>query len=529
LANIWELILVGLYEGLVWFPFVLGVGILYRYIKIIDISIEGVAVMAGISTVYFFNASQSYFFSLLFAVISAGAGYFVVFLLIRKAKVHPILAGIIFTLLIHSLSAIIIGESFLLQQSMLFSGVFSFSWITLLFALVLVFSVEFFFRTNAGLQIRFAGQNQKSDFTKSSNIKILTAFLLVSVVIGSGVFIYIHKQGVARSGSGFEFLIVSLGSFLLTDKLTEGFIRRILAKKTCNHSIFIFLSIIKSPVFKSLAGSVLFQIIAIFVIFYSPNPSWWKLLFAVILLFGVVDFRKNKPAFIKSSPHTSGIFLKNINFSYKNDFTEIPVFTNLNCHFQKGINIIAGDNGSGKTSLLKIIQGTISPDSGVVEVNSEFKYPKSIFYINQNPYDSMNKEMTVFENLSISLAKNDLMITRFKKLKILLNTRLKEFNLPLISQSESDMFYQLAGNLSGGQAQRVLLFMSVLNNPDIILADEPSSGMDNDNFKNLLGVMQSFSAFGKLIIIVTHDERLKKQQANHYLLSNGILINQTLI
>jgi len=526
LNNILELVGVGLYEGLVWFPFVLGVGILYRYLKIIDISIEGVAVVSALTTAFFYNISHSYFVSYIFSIFSAAISYSLVFLLIRKTRVHPILAGIIFTLIVHSLSAIIIGESYLLDDSLLFSGLFSFSWISLFAALLLIIFIEFFFRTNIGLQIRFEGQKNEINNSPKTNLKILIAFLVVSFVIGSGAFFYVHKQGVARSGSGFEFLVVALGSFLVTDKFSEYLIKKMLQKAKVKHRAFLFTSILKSPVFKAIAGSLLFQVIAIFVIFYSPNPSWWKLMFAFILLVGVIDIRKKNYSDINFSSSVEGICLKNINFSYKNTYTKIPLFTNLNCKFDKGIHIIQGDNGSGKTSLLKIIGRNIFPDSGIIEINKNFKYPQSIFYLTQNPFDSLNREMTVFENLVISLARNDIVITRFSTLKMLLNLRLKEFNMPLINHQDQEMFYQLAGSLSGGQAQRVLLFMSVLNNPQIVLADEPSSGMDNDNFRNLLTVMNSFTKAAKLIIIVTHDERLKKENAHHYILINGELIPQ---
>jgi len=526
LENIFNLLTVGLYEGLVWFPFVLAVGILYRYIKIIDISIEGVAVLAGITAAMVFNLSHSYLFSLFSAFLSAIVGYLIVFLFIRKFTIHPILAGIIFTLIIHSLSALVIGESLILQGTTLFQGVFSFSWLTLAVSLIILIIAEYFFRSNLGLQIRFNSSEKSASNNKSIDRSMLYAFLVVSIIVGTGSFLYIHKQGVARSGSGFEYLIVALGSFLITDKMIEMLLRPLIShqKFTYRKKIYILVNFLRSPVFKALLGSLSFQIVAIFIIFYTPNPAWWKLLFALILLIGVASLpslRKNLISSVKLK-HIS-IKLVDINFSYSLGYMKKQVFKNLNAEFSPGVNIIWGENGSGKSSLLKLISQTLVVESGRIEYSGDFNYPESVFYLTQNPFDSMNREMTVYENLCVSLSDKGIYITKISKIRRLLNVRLKQFGMEELNKNDEMLFFQEAGSLSGGQAQKVLLFMTVLNNPHVILADEPSSGMDENNLIGLFKVITSFASEDRIIIMATHDTRLKNLDANHFELKNGLL------
>lgn len=529
MENFFDLILVGPYEGLIWFPFVLGVGILYRYLKIIDISIEGVAVAAGIAAVASFNFTQNYLISFLASLTAALIFYSTVFILIRKLSVHPIMAGIIFTLIIHAAAAIVIGESLVLKGSALFSGVFSFSFLSLVVSLILIALTELFFRTQIGLKIRFAGKQENIDSSiPVSDSLIFLAFIVTAFIIATGSFLYVHKQGVARSGGGFEFLIVSLGSFLITDKLIEYSLKKLIfkSKTRYNRKIYLLVTLLRSPVLKALTGSLIFQTIAIFVIFYTPNPSWWKLLFALILLPGVGSLPAISSKHFKRefSPDLSGIRLENISFSYKTDYINKPVFKELNADFQKGIYIIWGDNGSGKSTLLKIINSSLEADSGNITMASSLKHYSSIFHLTQNPFDCLNIEMTVFDNLRISLAQKNLSITRINRLKHLLNSKLKEFRLGGITLEDEQMFYQLAGHLSGGQAQRVVLYKSVLFDPQVILADEPSGGMDQANFKGLLQVISNFEQKGKLIIMVTHDVRMKSIPAVHLKLSEGKLL-----
>lgn len=527
MEKIFDLIQVGLYEGFIWVPFVLGVGILYRYLKIIDISIEGVAVASGIMAVVSFNYSQSYFLSLLSAIITSIVVYTIVFFLIRKFQVHPILAGIILTLIIHSAAAIIIGESLVLQGSTLFSGVFSFSWLVFAVSILILLLTELFFRTHTGLKIRYAGREENQHNSLRNNALIFLAFVATAIIISTGSFIYVHKQGVARSGGGFEFLIVALGSFLITDKFLEFSVKKLVfrTKTSYNRKLFILISLLRSPVFKALTGSLVFQTIAIFVIFYTPNPSWWKLLFALILLpgAGILPAKAGRKLQRNFSSSEDGIRLKDICFSYQTDYINKQIFKGLNANFKRGINIIQGENGSGKTSLLKIIHSTLLPDSGEIIASESLHFPDSVFYLTQNPFDSLNQEMTVFENLCISLAEKNLYITRTNRLKYILDERLKAFNLPGLNKEDEQLMFQFARNLSGGQAQKVVLYMSVLKDPQVILADEPSSGMDTSNFQGLLQIMESFHKKGKLIIIVTHDVRLKNIPASHFELKDGHL------
>jgi ABC-type lipoprotein export system ATPase subunit len=74
--------------------------------------------------------------------------------------------------------------------------------------------------------------------------------------------------------------------------------------------------------------------------------------------------------------------------------------------------------------------------------------------------------------------------------------------------------------------QRVALYMALLSDAEVVLADEPSSGLDSDSLKRLVAVFENFAAAGKTIIIATHDNRLALMTGQHYEIRDGCLLRK---
>jgi ABC-type multidrug transport system ATPase subunit len=208
--------------------------------------------------------------------------------------------------------------------------------------------------------------------------------------------------------------------------------------------------------------------------------------------------------------------LENIDFYYDNGYQRLEVFKNLNFTFPDGINIIWGSNGAGKSSLLKLISGRMVPASGFIkygkrDITFEPKHRRNFFFISQVPYNSLSEESTVFENLTAVSPE-----PWFKLFKLSAPPRERKFRNNL----SEERWLQQTGTLSGGQAQQLNLLLCAESEAELIIADEVTSGMDENNFLYFSKFLESVRNSHKTLILVTHDERLRAIKGNHILLSN---------
>ena len=186
------------------------------------------------------------------------------------------------------------------------------------------------------------------------------------------------------------------------------------------------------------------------------------------------------------------------------------IFDNFNLEIPKGDFVsIIGESGAGKSTLLNIIGLLENADSGDLIINN-IKNPKlsrksgvlllrnNISYLFQN-YGLIDNE-TVLENLLISLH----FIHKSKKeKKIKISEALKKVGL---NGYENKKIYKL----SGGEQQRVALAKIILKPCDIILADEPTGSLDENNKLDVLHILQEFNEEGKTVVVVTHDSVVAK-------------------
>tara|TARA_B100001057_G_scaffold428955_1_gene454768 strand:+ start:1211 stop:1888 length:678 start_codon:yes stop_codon:yes gene_type:complete len=196
--------------------------------------------------------------------------------------------------------------------------------------------------------------------------------------------------------------------------------------------------------------------------------------------------------------------LKNISKSFLNE-KKIKVLKDLSQNFDKGKTYsIMGPSGSGKSTLLNLISLIDKPSSGMIEFddkqvdyknteeNDIFRSKKIGIVYQQN---NLLPDFTALENIYLaSLAVNnnkELAITNAKKLirKIGLSKR-------------SDHF---PSQLSGGEAQRVAIARAIVNDPEIILADEPTGSLDVETAKEIFKLLNKQKKSDRLIIFATHN------------------------
>lgn len=177
--------------------------------------------------------------------------------------------------------------------------------------------------------------------------------------------------------------------------------------------------------------------------------------------------------------------------------------------------LMLGDSGSGKTTLLHIMTGLLKPSLGEVVINDAAIYRlsntqldhfrgKHIGFVFQRPH--LVKSLNVVENLILAQSLAGLKISRQRIDEVLtaLSIDDKKFNYP--------------AELSQGQLQRVSIARAVVNKPALIMADEPTSSLDDKNAAAVLDLLVSQAEQGgSTLIIATHDSRAKARIEKTYL------------
>lgn len=199
--------------------------------------------------------------------------------------------------------------------------------------------------------------------------------------------------------------------------------------------------------------------------------------------------------------------LTNVSKSYKNKSGQLIVLKDVNLFFpEKGLVSILGKSGSGKSTLLNLLVGVLTPTKGTVyylnkNINKLNSTKKEKFLNNEIgilfQHFNLFDELTALENAIIPCLLNGVnKKDAIKKANDLFNTYKLNY---LINQKFT--------SLSGGEKQRVALIRAIINNPKVILADEPTGALDSKNSSFVMEELKKLSK-DKLVIVVTHNEEL---------------------
>ena len=191
---------------------------------------------------------------------------------------------------------------------------------------------------------------------------------------------------------------------------------------------------------------------------------------------------------------------------------KIIVLKNINVSFELGkLYTIMGNSGEGKTTLLNAIGTLDELTDGKIIINNtvitnmkenekaHFRM-KEIGFIFQEFY--LNKNMTVDENIMQPLFINNKYSNKSERIKRV--TELEE-KVGLLDRKK-----HFPNELSGGEQQRVAIARALANNPNIILADEPTGNLDENNEIKVFKLLQELSRAGKCVIIVSHSNTVKQ-------------------
>lgn len=192
---------------------------------------------------------------------------------------------------------------------------------------------------------------------------------------------------------------------------------------------------------------------------------------------------------------------------------------------ERGLFSINGKSGSGKSTLLNIISMLDEPTSG------------TIYYRNKNILKWKDKERDLYRNMDIGivfqsyhLLENETVIFNIMLPALISGKKLKEAeiaakNLLKSINFKENLFHQKCKDLSGGEKERVAILRAIINDPSIVLADEPTGALDTKNSKIVMDLLKEISKT-RLVILVSHNQELVREYSDTIIhLKDGLIDN----
>ena len=199
--------------------------------------------------------------------------------------------------------------------------------------------------------------------------------------------------------------------------------------------------------------------------------------------------------------------IQNLSKTYGKGDVMVRALNNVSFSVEKGEFVaIVGPSGSGKSTLLHILGGVDTPTSGTViidktDISSLDETALAIFRRRQigliYQFYNLIPILTVEENLTLPL-----LLDGRKPDKARLNDIITKLGL-------TNRIDDLSNQLSGGQQQRVAIGRALINNPALLLADEPTGNLDSENSREIIALLRKFNKeFNQTVIMITHDEKI---------------------
>lgn len=218
------------------------------------------------------------------------------------------------------------------------------------------------------------------------------------------------------------------------------------------------------------------------------------------------------------------IELKNVTKIYDGEVVGVE---NLNLQIEDGEFVfVVGESGSGKSTLLKLLMRELLPDEGEVIIDG-----KDITKLKRRKIAELRRSMgivfqdyrllpkrTVYDNVAFAL---QVIETSPKKIKKSVPAALNLVGLAHKAKS-------LPNEISGGEQQRTAIARAIVNNPSLVIADEPTGNLDPRNSEEIMEVLEAINMRGTTVIIATHDKEIVNEMQKRVIhLENGIVVRDS--
>ncbi len=187
--------------------------------------------------------------------------------------------------------------------------------------------------------------------------------------------------------------------------------------------------------------------------------------------------------------------------------------------------VLMGPSGSGKSTLLYLLGGLDRPTKGQIEVNGQIleKFDENALAVYRRRtvgfiFQSFNliSSMTAQQNVAFPM--------RFNRST---NRQRNQRAIEVLKQvGLEDRISHRPTELSGGQQQRVAIARALINNPQLILADEPTGNLDTTSGANIMQLLSELHQSGHSVLVVTHDTRMKQFATHHLYLLDGKIVTE---
>lgn len=216
------------------------------------------------------------------------------------------------------------------------------------------------------------------------------------------------------------------------------------------------------------------------------------------------------------------ITLENVSKSYA---AGIPALNDVSLHIEEGEFVfIVGDSGSGKSTLIKLLLKELEPSEGSITINNQVlgkirhrdipKFRRKIGVVFQD--FRLLKDRNVYENVA------------FAQRVIGVPTKVMKRKVPamLSMVGLAAKYKSVPKQISGGEQQRVAIARALVNEPKILLADEPTGNLDNRNAWEIMKLLEEINQRGTTVLVVTHNlEIVKAMKKRVITMKKGVIVS----